>query len=53
MPQVAGMDQVEGAVAHDHAALARARTDDLAQFFPGLDFALVAFVSYVIPTEHA
>ena len=42
MADVAGMDHVEHAVAHDHALLARARADDVAQFFRRFDLVAIA-----------
>ena len=42
MADMAGMDHVEHAVAHDHALLARTRADDVAQFFRRFDLVAIA-----------
>src|SRR5207244_7903380 len=41
MPEVTGVDDVEGAVAHDHGACPRPRPDDLPELGDGLDLVLV------------
>jgi hypothetical protein len=42
MAHMAGMDHIEHAMAHDHALLARARANDVAQFFRRFDLVAIA-----------
>ncbi len=46
MADVAGMHDVEHAVAHDDALLARARADDVAEFLRRLDLVAIAIEQF-------